>query len=609
MTPFPRDSGVQITAASTTLLRAVVVFVCLLGLPTDAVSQDLDTSLIQAAARGDLAAVQMMLAEGADAAATDSSGASAFMWGAYAGSVPVARALMDAGADPFRKGVIWLDESRRSYYGSPLAAAAGEGWLPSVRFLIEEIGLSVNDREWSPTDGEATGWTALQWAVSSDQIDIVRYLAARGADLEVRNRNGEPLLVAYADPGRLPVLKVLLEAGADVNATDPAGNSVLLYAMIADATEFVELLLSYGADPNRVRSDGATPLLFGIVNYATASVLQMLDRDIDLHRAGEYGTTPLHWAAMAGVPEVIDKMIVRGADLNVRDSTGATPLGHAAQASRYRAAETLLSRGADPSARESNGWAPLHYAAQNGHSRLIRALIDAGAEIDARSNNGLRPLDIAIDSLVIPPVEVLVCAGASLDMPDAQGRTPVERARHREREDLARDARLGGWTEQERQEAEEYYVSMSTMLADPYCGVRLRTGMVANNDRFMSVGGVIVARQVMETILSQERLRLGEVQEGYAYLLAHFLWVHVEGGDRNEGLRLGERALELHRQLYQPDAPEMARVFAPLAALHLRDDQEVSQHYVQQGLRLTETSAEEWLPPRLLRTSARLLLD
>ncbi len=59
-----------------------------------------------------------------------------------------------------------------------------DGWLPAVKFLVEEMGADVNIRD-------ANGYTALHHAASRGDAEMVVYLVEHGADVTVISRKGE----------------------------------------------------------------------------------------------------------------------------------------------------------------------------------------------------------------------------------------------------------------------------------------------------------------------------------------------------------------------------------------------------------------------------------
>ena len=74
---------------------------------------------------------------------------------------------------------------------------APNGWLPSVKYLIEELGVPVDQRDFN-------GYTALHHAASRGDNDLVRYLVELGADVKAMSRAGQ----TTADMANGPVSRV-----------------------------------------------------------------------------------------------------------------------------------------------------------------------------------------------------------------------------------------------------------------------------------------------------------------------------------------------------------------------------------------------------------------
>lgn len=58
------------------------------------------------------------------------------------------------------------------------------GWLPAVRYLVEEMGADVNARDHN-------GYTALHHAAARGDNELIRYLVSKGADVMVVSRRGQ----------------------------------------------------------------------------------------------------------------------------------------------------------------------------------------------------------------------------------------------------------------------------------------------------------------------------------------------------------------------------------------------------------------------------------
>ena len=170
----------------------------------------------------------------------DFQGATAFWRAAYATDIPAMKLLLAHGADPRlptlrgparagRGGApgasggadvpVRLDPSGLPAIpeGGPgipaIVAAAGAGyglgfaandhrhapdsWLPTVKFLVEQLGADVNSRD-------SNGFTALHFAAARGDNDLIRYLVSKGADVKAVARSGQ----TTADMANGPVQRI-----------------------------------------------------------------------------------------------------------------------------------------------------------------------------------------------------------------------------------------------------------------------------------------------------------------------------------------------------------------------------------------------------------------
>ena len=74
---------------------------------------------------------------------------------------------------------------------------APDGWLPAVRYLVEELGADVNRRDHN-------GYTALHHAAARGDDELILYLVEQGADVTVVSRRGQ----TTADMANGPVQRV-----------------------------------------------------------------------------------------------------------------------------------------------------------------------------------------------------------------------------------------------------------------------------------------------------------------------------------------------------------------------------------------------------------------
>ena len=154
-----------------------------------------------------------------DLLSVDRTGATPFWWAAYTLDIPAMKLLLKYGADPniptakvperYEEGGPDPNVPDRSGlppipWGGPavfpIHAASGvgyglgfagnthrhvpDGWLPAVKFLVEELGADVNTRDHN-------GYTPLHHAASRGDNELIRYLVSKGADPKAVSRTGQ----------------------------------------------------------------------------------------------------------------------------------------------------------------------------------------------------------------------------------------------------------------------------------------------------------------------------------------------------------------------------------------------------------------------------------
>ena len=159
-----------------------------------------------------------------DLSGVDEIGGTPFWRAAYASDVEAMRLLVAHGADPniptikpagrprtgdagAREGVTDVSGLPAAPTGGfgvpPLHAASGvgygegyaanshrnapSGWLPAIKYLVEELGADVNARDHE-------GNTALHHAAARGDNEVILYLVSKGADAKAVNRAGETTL-------------------------------------------------------------------------------------------------------------------------------------------------------------------------------------------------------------------------------------------------------------------------------------------------------------------------------------------------------------------------------------------------------------------------------
>jgi ankyrin repeat protein len=229
------------------------------------------TPLLFAAQDGDVESAKLLIAAGADIKEPAPDGSSPLVIAAHAGQSDVGAALLDAGADP--------NDARAGYTALHIAATAGD--LPLVKALLDH-GADPNARQLKGTptkrmanghslDFKMVGATPYFLAVRGGHLDVMRLLAAKGADPSIPLRDGRTALMVLAGEAtvegqNLPedqaakVVKLAVELGTPVNQAGPNGNTALHIAATRRRDAIVKALADSGAALDLRNHDGDTPL-------------------------------------------------------------------------------------------------------------------------------------------------------------------------------------------------------------------------------------------------------------------------------------------------------------------------------------------------------------
>ncbi len=324
-------------------------------------------------------AVMVLLANGADVAATDGEGNTALHHAARSTNPSVAADLVDAGAP--------IDALNQRGL-SPLAVAChAANWRMADWLLQHRAQTQVENGE--PAVVAAAG-------ITDDDPAGVRLLLRHKARVNATDGLGRTALMTAALEGHAAITQCLLEARADTAASDDHGTTALMEASRTGATEVVAALCRAGADTRARDRHGRDALTLACLSSraSAATVRALVDAGADPHAADADGRSALDCATHAGrwdLVAVLDpsrELPASVADTATPDPEAATP-DHLLDALRF--GHWAIVGGFAHVVRDwpSTETARLYLAlADDGHAHARAWLLDHGLPADARLADG-----------------------------------------------------------------------------------------------------------------------------------------------------------------------------------------------------------------------------
>jgi len=379
---------------------------------------------IHHAVQRSLEMVKFLLAHGADVNSRSRSGVAPLM---LATTLEIFNFLIERGADVYA-----VDQQQRNVL---LWQIENSGSLAMIKALVEQYHFDVNQTD-------EAGTSPLMLAVKRGNLDVVKYLVDRGANVNAVDNEGRNVLFYlykhYAPDKRL--LQYLITLGVDVNHLDKSGRNVLFYA-----TKHISLLLKTGADATIVADDGTTVLMNRRLLFSDFKRLIRHGAD-----PSEYAEKLLRWWLADNhnreddEKEIILYLIKKySLDPNTRNEVGRTPLFYCLTSPNLvkslEHVKQLIKLGASWEVMDEAGNIPLiYYWIVTDIGYLPDLLLNKlPAQHYRRQNNeGKTALHYAVRSSLFFAFKDLLNHGADWRIKDNSGRTALDYARELKRFDI-----------------------------------------------------------------------------------------------------------------------------------------------------------------------------
>lgn len=389
------------------------------------------TALLDAAAKGFVRCVKLLLRHGADAR-TSRCGNTAAMLAAAGNHAHCLDAILKSGAP--------IDaQDWRGYTALMLACA--EGAVRCVRILLDRCASTT-------VASKAFGEVPLMFCPSAHSGGgaCARALLQAGADVDARNSTGYTALILAAIEGKPDCVRALLQHNANVDATSNSGFTALgLCPPTHRGFMCARLLVAHGANVDVRDHEGCTQLWNACAFGNEAFVQLLLDAGADVNFACADHSTPLLVACAGLRTECVQKLLVAGALVNASNAGGTTPLHSVLSMpspdsnddARYYIAQVLRRCGARfdayaqilvdlltetqarPRLQKMCAWlqrtakytTPFHFY-QDYKPKQVCQLLAAGVDLHARGSYGPTPVDLACADPDTPQSQLVLRAVA-----------------------------------------------------------------------------------------------------------------------------------------------------------------------------------------------------
>ena len=230
------------------------------------------------------------------------------------------------------------DEQALKFY-----TACFDGNLEEVQRIVKETpNLDLNR--------VIHGGTAFAAAVQNSHLDVVKYLASLGADMEIPIHDGATPIFIACYRGNMEIVRFLCSQMVNLEKPNANGNTPFAIAAQHRRLDIAEALLQHGVNIAPVNKKGSTPFFFACQEGNLDVVKFLVARDVNCTR-GKNGITPFHMACYRGHLDVVTRTAAWPWPLFARRSKPAL-------APRYLTVE----KGMNPRAIDGHGRTPLEVA-------------------------------------------------------------------------------------------------------------------------------------------------------------------------------------------------------------------------------------------------------
>ncbi|CAF3753055.1 unnamed protein product [Adineta steineri] len=312
-------------------------------------------------------------------------------------------------------------EDNDDFVLTALLCAAEDGDLANIKKLCNLATIDVNKEN-------KHGETALHFACGAGNLNIVKLLADRKANLMIIDGSGNNAVYWAARQGHVPIITFLHEKGVPINVSNRNGETSLHVATRYGHPHVVEHLCRLGGNVDVQDDEEETPMIVASWHDYSRICRILCSAGADLNIRNKEGETGLICAAQRGNAEIVQILIDNKANLDLQDKRGLSALHSACKRQQIPIALTLIQAGCNINILDTNHETPLHYASREGLLPIVEALTSFGCRMDLRNKSDATSLHLSARHGHTEIARFLCLAGLNINIQDKDGRTACQLA-------------------------------------------------------------------------------------------------------------------------------------------------------------------------------------
>jgi ankyrin repeat protein len=219
---------------------------------------------------------------------------------------------------------------------------------------VSLFAISSLSAQTAPDQSELAAYSGLHAAAATGDLDGLKRLIARGADLNDVDSHGRTPLMVAGYKRDVKAAELLIASGASVNALDSERYDLITIAAVADDLAMLQLAIRSGGNAAQVTSPYEGTALIAAAHLGHVEIVRaLIDAKAPLDHVNNLDWTALIESIVLGDGgrrhvACLKALVEAGANVNIPDGTGATPLALARRAGYTDMVRILEAAGAKP---------------------------------------------------------------------------------------------------------------------------------------------------------------------------------------------------------------------------------------------------------------------